>query len=246
MFYDCHLHLTECFESDSIMGYSRSVPTKLFTVSVGIEDARRNLELGQRFPGNIRVFVGIHPSEAARNPHMEELEPLSKDADGIGEVGLDPGYSPVTADSAQTRIFSEQLLIADRQSKPIQVHSRGAEKTIIDILGSFHIPSVLLHWFEGEEFLREAEDRGYYISIGPAALSSGKLKRIAKSYPTNLLLTESDAPVAYRSFGVPLIGPQVIPSLVFFLAQLKGVDFGEMEATLAENSKQYLKGIKKG
>ncbi len=246
VYYDCHLHLPECPEVESILTFARSEPIELFSVSVGIEESRSNLELGRRYPEKVRVFVGIHPSEAAGDQRLEELELLSEDADGIGEVGLDPKYSSVEEGSLQVRVFTGQLGLAERQGKPVQVHSRGAEKACLDRLNSFHPPRVLLHWFEGEELASQAAGRGYYVSFGPALLYSKKLARIAKEYPRDLVLTESDAPVAYRALGELVAGPYLVPSVVFSLAQLNGVDFEEMEASLSENSRRYLKERRKG
>ncbi len=245
-YYDCHLHLSECSDVESILNFARSEPFELFSVSVGVEGSRWNLELGRRQPEKVRAFVGIHPSEASRDQPLEELERLSRDADGIGEVGLDPKYSSVEEGSPQVRLFTEQLGLAERLGKPVQVHSREAEMACLDKLNSFHPPSVLLHWFEGEELASQAAGRGYYVSFGPALLYSKKLARIAKEYPGDLVLTESDAPVAYRALGELVAGPYLIPSVVFCLAKLKGVDFEEMETSLSENSRRYMKGSGKG
>ncbi len=245
-YYDSHLHLSECSDIESILNFAGSEPFELFSNSVGVGDSRRNLELGRRHPEKVRVFVGIHPSEASRDQPLEELELLSRDADGIGEVGLDPKYSSVEEGSPQVRLFAGQLGLAERLGKPVQVHTRDAEKACLDKLNSFHPPRVLLHWFEGEELASRAAGRGYYVSFGPALLYSKKLARIAKGYPEELVMTESDAPVSYRTLGELVAGPYLIPSVVFFLAQLKGVDFKEMETSLSENSRRYLNGGRKG
>jgi len=243
-FCDAHLHLGDYPDAEGSTALARGAKIVLYSASTNLPDSERNLVFARRSPDLIKAFVGVHPSEAGKGLQEKELESLSRHATGIGEVGLDPKYSAVTEGSAQLRIFRVQLELAERLGRPVQVHSRGAEQACLDNLGSFDPPSVLLHWFEGSEVAPKAAAKGYYVSFGPAILYSKKLAGIARSYPADLILTESDAPVTYSPLGEAVSGPSLIPSVVFFLSQLLGRGFAETANIVSENSKRYLEGKK--
>ena len=226
------------------MSLAKGAEIVLYSASTNLRDSERNLELASRSPDLIKAFVGVHPSEAGEGLDEKELEALSRHATGVGEVGLDPKYSAVTRGSAQLRIFKAQLELAQRLGRPVQVHSRGAELACLDNLESFDPPSVLLHWFEGSELAPRAAAKGYYVSFGPAILYSKRLAGIARGYPRDLILTESDAPVTYSPLGEAVSGPSLIPTVVFSLSQLLGLDFAEMARMISENSRRYLEGKK--
>jgi len=243
-FCDAHLHLADSADPEGSITFASGAKIVLYSASTNLRDSGRNLELASRSPDLIKAFVGVHPSDADKGLDEKELESLSRHATGVGEVGLDPKYSAVTEGSAQLRVFRVQLELAERLRRPVQVHSRGAELACLDNLESFDPPSVLLHWFEGSELAPRAAAKGYCVSFGPAILYSKRLAGIAKGYPRNLIMTESDAPVTYSPLGEAVSGPFLVPTVVFFLSQLLGLDFAEMARTVSENSRRYLEGKK--
>ncbi len=243
-FCDAHLHLADCSDAEGQLTLAREAKMVLYSASTNLRDSKRNIEIARNSPDLIKAFVGVHPSEASREVDLKELDSLSRDATGVGEVGLDPNYSSVSEGSAQLRVFRVQLDLAERLGMPVQVHSRDAEQACLDILDSFDPPAVLLHWFEGSELAARAATKGYYVSFGPAVLYSKKLARIARSYPVDLIMTESDAPVTYAPLGETVSGPLLIPSVVFFLSELLELDFPEMAQVVSENSRRYLEGKK--
>jgi len=119
------------------------------------------------------------------------------------------------------------------------VHPRNSEAACRDELSTHRLGSVLLHWFNGERDLRRAEDRGYFVSFGPALIESRKLQRMAAGYGPDLVLVESDGPVKFASLG-GLNGPLAVPSVLLRLAELKGVAFEEMAEMTARNASAFL------
>ena len=212
----------------------------LISCTVNASEAPENLRIRSENPQNVRCFLGVHPSDATTSgPPSTVLAPFLARCDGIGEIGLDEKYSPTSEGSAQMEAFLDQLRVAEELGKPVQVHSRGSEQKCMDILGTFRLKAVLMHWFEGEALVSEAASRGYYFSLGPALLYSKKLRRIAQAVPAERLLTESDGPV---SFG-PLQGaggPNLIASVLFRLAEIRGERYGDLERTVEENAGRFL------
>ncbi len=238
-FVDSHLHLSEYLDGQDVVRLASSAGLLLFSCSVDKRSSERTTALARQSPLIISPFVGVHPSEATEEPDLAWLRTLVREASGVGEVGLDPKYSEVAEKSLQMDVFLEQLGVAEETRKPVQVHSRNAERICLDKLGSHRLGSVLLHWFNGEDLLGEAEQRGYFVSFGPSILSSKRLQEMASRYPADLILAESDGPVAFGSLkGAG--GPSLVPSVVFKLAELKSTPFEEMAARVAQNSLSFL------
>jgi len=239
--WDAHVHLPAYPDPGGVVEGACKRGIRLISVTVSPGEAAANLRLRSENPSTVRAFIGVHPSEAATTPRgLEELAPLWEAADGVGEVGLDPKYSDVSAKSAQMGLFEGQVEVASRLNKPLQVHSRGAEGACLDVLEGFSPRSLLMHWFEGEEFVERVVSRPRcFVSFGPALLYSKKLLRIAKRLPPEAVLAESDGPVAFAALG-GADGPGLIPSVAFKLAELWGKSLGEAVLQLSLNAESYM------
>lgn len=197
------------------------------------------LEIAKGEPSLVKAFLGVHPSKVEVGDDLEWFEETLHEATGAGELGLDPKYSEVSPKSLQTTTFVRQLEAVEKAGKPVQVHSRSAEKECLEVLSSYTVKPVLLHWFQSEAELEEANARGYFFSFGPALLYSKKLQRMVSSLDCTRVLTESDGPVTFR----PLCGaggPSLVPTVVFKLAELWKLTFSEAEERLLRNGLGYL------
>lgn len=237
-FVDSHLHL-DSPDAGDIVKFAASAGVLLLGCGVDEKSSRALLELAEGAPGNVRPFVGVHPSEAEGGGDLGWLGEASKKAAGMGEIGLDPSYSAVSRGSAQMRVFQAQIEAAEAEGKPVQVHSRKAEAECLELLGASRVPRVLMHWLESEEALPKAMERGYYVSFGPALLYSRRLQRIAARADLSLVLLESDAPVRYAPLG-GAGGPGLVPSVAFRLAELLGEPFQDTLVRCTENSLRFL------
>ncbi len=242
---DAHVHLPAYQDPREVVFAARSRSIRLLSVTVSPGEASMNFLLRQEDPYTVKCFIGVHPSEALSSGAMlADLDPLWEKADGVGEVGLDPKYSEVDGKSPQMNLFREQLGVAERLQKPTQVHSRGAEELCLDVLDGYALPSLLLHWFEGEGLTERVFSHPRdFVSFGPALLYSKKLMRIAGRCPPDRVLVESDGPVPYAPLR-RAEGPGLIPSVVFKLAEVWGMTFEDAAAQLALNATSYF--VQKG
>ncbi len=211
----------------------------LVSVSTDPENARATLELRREHPEQVRFFAGIHPSEVGTEARLGDMEDLWEGADGVGEIGLDPKYSQIGKGTPQADAFLRQLEAAEKHSKPVEVHSRGAVKECLGHLSTFRTPSVLMHWFDDEAHLQDTASKGYYVSFGPSVIYSKRLRRMASSYPPDLTLVESDGPVPYKPLG-EVGGSFLIPSVLFALAELRGTDPRALGEEVLVNTLRFL------
>ncbi len=243
-FADSHLHLDGRTASQAVP-LAVETGTLLLTCGVNRESSERGLDLQAAHPDVVKAFVGVHPSEAEKAGDTKWLKEALSVAKGLGEVGLDPKYSPVASGGAQARVFLSQLEAAEAMRRPVQVHSRGAERECLDALKSHRLGGVLMHWFQDGERLREVTEEGYFVSFGPSLIYSKRLQRLASRCDRTLTLTETDSPVPFGPLGGSN-GPSLIPSVVFKLAELWRTPFEDARAAVAENAARYLRESEKG
>jgi TatD DNase family protein len=243
-FVDSHLHLEEKGVAECL-ALATSCETLLVSCGVDHETSEEALELAASNPKVVKAFVGVHPSEASTEGDLRWLGPALERATGLGEAGLDPKYSATGPGSAQLRVLTAQLEAVQAARKPVQVHSRNAERECLDSLSGFAPPRVLMHWFQGEEYIQEVVERGYFVSFGPQLLYSKKLQRIASRCPRDQALTETDSPVAFEPLG-GVGGPSLVATVAFKLAELWGGGFEDTRATLVENAVRFLGSSEKG
>ncbi|MDA4123436.1 MAG: TatD family hydrolase [Thaumarchaeota archaeon] len=241
---DVHLHLPEYQDPSSVIDNAKDRGMLLVSCAVNLAQTDLNLRLRAENPGVLRCFSGVHPSDASKEGPVLDRErflELVRASDGVGEIGLDPKYSELGEGSMQRRWFLMQLEAAEKTGKPVQVHSRGSERQCLDILGTFRLRAVLMHWFEGQEdgTTGEVVSRGYFVSFGPALLYSKRLRTLARVISEDRELTESDGPVSFKALG-GAGGPDTVASVAFGLAELWGHGFSDMARRLDENLSAFL------
>jgi len=244
-FADSHVHLSDYPDAEAEIRGSNRAGIEIVMVSVDRATSFRSLDIARAHPNMVRAFVGVHPSEAGSSGELNWVEGALVEAHGCGEVGLDPTYAESTRGGRQAKVFEALLGMAEKAGKPVQVHTRRAENACLQILSEFHLNRVLLHWFEGEDFMQEASGKGYYISFGPALLNSKRLQRIATSFERERILTESDGPVPFKALG-GVRGPGMVPSVVFRLAGLWRMKFDDAREIVLQNHARYLMAGGKG
>jgi TatD DNase family protein len=238
---DAHVHLPAYPDPAEVVASARMRGITLASVTVSAAEAATNFRLREENPSTVRCFLGVHPSEAvAARGDLEKLGALWKEADGVGEVGLDPKYSEISPGSDQMDLFKAQVAVAERLKKPLQVHSRGAEDECLDVLEGHSLRSLLMHWFEGEDSVARVLSGERFVSFGPAILYSKKLLRIAKRCPPEVVLAESDGPVAFGALG-GAEGPGLIPSVAFKLAEVWGKSLDEALLQLSLNERRFFR-----
>jgi TatD DNase family protein len=154
----------------------------------------------------------------------------------IGEIGLDNKYE--TSWEKQMMVFDKMLRLAEALDLPVIIHSRGTTDKIVEMLPSYRLKRVLLHWFSHSmSTLCRATDNGYFITEGPPATYSKDIRKIIEKVPITHFLTETDGPVTYwkRPYNGQLTKPSFIRNVVEAVAEIKKMQVADVAQRIAEN-----------
>jgi len=132
--------------------------------------------------------------------------------------------------------------LAEKLDLPAIIHSRGTTAQIVEMLPSYHLEKVLLHWFSNPiSALSKAVDNGYYITEGLPTVYSNGIREVVRRTPLTNLLTETDGPV--RFFKQPFNGkrttPAFIPSVVEAIAEIKKLDVESTAEQIMRNFEDF-------
>ena len=128
------------------------------------------------------------------------------------------------------------LSLAHDLELPVNLHTKGAEKEVFELLPSYNISNVNIHWYSGpEQFLKEGIERGYYFSITPAIKYSPLVRKTVELVDIDHLLLESDGPIKYTNkTGTPAI----IRDVLKIISEIKKVNLIEMEHQIESNTRE--------
>ena len=245
--YDAHIHLSDAeYEHDIplILNCMKRLCIKACCVSMDYTSSKKTLELGKK-SDFILPFIGVHPEKAQDGVEstfkliVENNETIS----GIGEIGLDTTYTNSDEEfQKQEEVFKTQLSYAEKFGKPVSIHSRKTLDQILEILPSYKIPSVLLHWFDGsKKQLQQAMDLDCYVSFGPVTVYSKDKQVLLSKANKDKILVETDGPVRFsRCFENKTAQIDFIPSIVFCASKVLHVNYDELCDVIEQNSKRFL------
>jgi TatD DNase family protein len=246
---DTHCHLDHCDPTDAeLVERARAAGlSRLATVGINPASVQRALEAAAEHD-EVYAIVGCHPHETTGFDHtvLEQIERAAADPNvrAIGETGLDYYRDHAPRDD-QRRGFEAQLELAARLGLPVAIHTRAAEDDTFAILREHGdgLSAVILHCFSAPDRLDECVEHGYLCSFAGNVTypSATDLQRAAAEVPAELLLTETDAPWLAPQ---PVRGKPNEPSNVVHtghrLAELRGVDYAELERTVERNAARVL------
>jgi len=245
--YDAHIHLSDAeYEHDIplIMNCMKRLCIKACCVSMDYTSSKKTLELGKKSE-YVLPFIGIHPEKAQDGVEstFKLIDENNETISGIGEIGLDSTYTNSDEEfRKQEEVFKTQLSYAEKFGKPVSIHSRKTLDQILEILPSYKIPSVLLHWFDGsKKQMQKAMDLQCYVSFGPVMVYSQDKQVLLSKANKDRILVETDGPVRFsRCFENKTAQIDFIPSIVFCASKVLHMNYDELCNIIEQNSQRYL------
>ena len=238
MLIDAHTHLDMYGDKlDSALAEIEKYRILCLSNSMDPNSYDRHVEISRRCPYIIPSF-GIHPWNAFN--HAENLDGLT-DTVGktpmIGEIGLDYHWvENETHYPAQREVFEFFLAAAKAHDKTINLHTKGAEKEVLDLLIRYDIPRVIVHWYSGPlDIFSKMIDRGCYFTFGCEVSHSEVIQDLARRTPLELLLTETDNPGGVQWLTGEIGMPSLVLDVVRDLARLHSKSFEDLSRIVEDN-----------
>ncbi len=243
---DAHIHLSEAeyvgHIDELIADAKNSGVTALVTNSLDLASCKNDIKLSQQYPDLVYPALGIHPwnvnvlKENELQETIDYIQTQKGKVVAIGEIGLDYKYESTW--EQQLTVFDKMLRLAETMELPVIIHSRGTTDKIVEMLPSYRLNKVLLHWFSHPlTALAKAIDNGYFITEGPPATYSNGIREVVEKTPLTNLLTETDGPVTYwkQPYNGQLTKPSHIQCVVDTVADIKKISVEEVAKQIAQN-----------
>jgi TatD DNase family protein len=243
---DTHCHLAfDDFASDldAVVARSRAAGVGLIILpGIDLASSEASLALARGKP-EMHAACGIHPSyEEAGDPSaFARISRLAfhPEVRAVGETGLElhrvEQPLPVQEESLR-RHFS----LARALALPLIVHSRSAERRVLEMLPADPGFPVIMHCYTGPRAeALEAASRGYFIGFagGLTYRKNEELRQTAAALPLDRILVETDAPFMSPE---PLRGKRCEPAFVAHtaarMAEIRGLAPVEAGTALFENA----------
>ena len=243
---DAHVHLSDAEYTshiDELVTDAKNAGvTALVTNSMDLQTCQNDVKLAEKYPDLVYPALGIHPwnVNVIEDKELQETIDFIQKQKGIvkaiGEIGLDYKYETIW--EKQTMVFDKMLRLAEKLELPVIIHSRGTTDKIVEMLPSYRLKRVLLHWFSHPmSALSKAIDNGYFITEGPPVTYSNGIREVVEKTPITNLLTETDGPVTYwkQPFNGQLTKPSYIRNVVEAIAEIKKMQVEEVAEQIIRN-----------
>jgi TatD DNase family protein len=249
---DAHIHLSDIeyakYIDELVEEAKNSGVAALVSNSMDLETSIGSLQWAEKYPDTVYPALGIHPwnvNVLKENELEETLKLISDNAQkktivAIGEIGLDIKYENIW--EKQLLVFNNMLQLAEKLQLPAIIHSRGTTAKIVEMLPSYNLKRVLLHWFSYPlTALSDAVAHGYFITEGPPATYSSGIREVIENVPLTNLLTETDGPVKYWKppFKGQLTKPSFIREVVEAVAEIKKTSVCDIAEQIARNFEEF-------
>ena len=220
---------------------------KLGIITIGMTNLPSYFKLGYKHLLNcrkVRLALGMHPLHAEF--HKIELplflECLDKTS-YIGEIGLDFSKEGRGTSDIQIETFKIILDAVKGKNKILSIHSRNAEREVLQYLIHYNIKSAIFHWYSGPLLLIDKiVNAGFYFSVNPAMIKSKKGQEIIKKIPLSSILTESDGPfIQYK--GKP-IKPSDVAVVITYLSSLWELPAKNVQEKIDSNFQNALSSLR--
>jgi TatD DNase family protein len=251
MLYDTHAHLDLIKDLDRVIKNARASNVGIIIAqSVDIKSMKKGFDISKKYPEIVKFSAGLYPENSLKIEDYYELEEFvmknKEDVFAIGEIGMD--FTPQAIGArckvqsarrgVQEEVFRRQLELAEKLNLPVSIHTRKAEKEVVEILKGFPNVKKILHCFSGNlKLAKRAEEIGCYFSIPTNIVRSEHFKKIVGVISKDRILTETDSP--YLSpFKGEWNEPCNIRESVRVLADIWCVCREEAELKIEENFKR--------
>ena len=246
-FIDIHSHMDfKDFDNDryDIVKEMKENNIITFTNTLNKENYIYTKELFKNNSDSVRVCPGLYPQDAEKISDKDFKEYLkfikNEKPIAIGEVGLDKKWTK------DDKLFELQILrfkklieLGIKLDIPIIIHTRQAEKQVLQIIKEFKeehtkYNKYILHCFMGKKkLIKEIKQLKLYCSIPLTVLNTESFRILVNELAITQLLVETDSP--FLNPDKTRNSPLNIPKIYSEIATIKGYDKKEIENIIYRN-----------
>ena len=246
MYIDFHSHIDfyKDHELQKVYDDINENNIKVISCAMDEESYKKNFEFSKSCSNIIPTF-GIHPWKITdKVPNLDIYDDYIKSSKIIGEVGLD--FHLVEDKSTfepQIEVFKHFVKKAKTYDKFLNIHTKGAEKLVYDILNKENmLEKSIIHWYSGDfHTLNKFIDSNSYFTLSVDINTSQKSKEIAKLVPLDHILAETDGPTALEWVNGAYGMPSEIINVYNSMCSAKDISMDELEDHIEHNYNIILK-----
>ncbi len=222
-----HLYLPE-FDGENPDAVTRAIEAgvdRMIFPNVDLSSVGPLSGLASRYPGNVYMAMGLHPTEVKEDWRdvLSEIGDILGDGRkyvAVGEIGVDLYWDKTFVD-AQMQVFEKQVNDAVRLGLPVIIHCREGLDQTLEVLRGIRDVRAVFHSFGGTERDVEAirKTGDFYFGInGVVTFKNSGLREVLPAIGIDRILLETDSPylspVPYRgkrneSARIPLIAGHI-------------------------------------
>jgi TatD DNase family protein len=242
MLYDAHSHIDLMQEEELLSALASAKEARINSIiscATNFPSNEKNLELAKKHP-LIKPAIGLYPLDAVEFSELEIdkafyfFKAEIKNAIAIGEVGLDYKYSRIQAEQdKQGKIFDRFIELSKEANKPLIIHSRFAQRQVLNSLEkNSSLPAMLHSFTDSLKLMKKAGELGHYVSCGINVLWSKDVQNNIQKFPIERILFETDSPIRFNNEKAM---PEKIVSITEKVAQLKEMSVKDVEERVEKN-----------
>lgn len=222
-----HLYLPE-FDGENPDAVTRAIEAgvdRMIFPNVDLSSVGPLSGLASRYPGNVYMAMGLHPTEVKEDWRdvLSEIGDILGDGRkyvAVGEIGVDLYWDKTFVD-AQMQVFEKQVNDAVRLGLPVIIHCREGLDQTLEVLRGIRDVRAVFYSFGGTERDVEAirKTGDFYFGInGVVTFKNSGLREVLPAIGIDRILLETDSPylspVPYRgkrneSARIPLIAGHI-------------------------------------
>lgn len=244
MYIDFHTHI-DFFKDDELKQVYEDIDNnnlKVISCAMDEETYKQNIEFSKACPSIIPIF-GIHPwSVKSKLENLDKYDDYIKNSLMVGEVGLDFHWvEDKSTFEPQTEVFKHFVKKAKQYDKCLNIHTKGAESLIYDILYTEDmLEKSIIHWYSGDIYtLEKFIDANCYFTVSVDINHSKKAQEIAKLLPIHRILAETDGPTSLEWVNGQYGMPSEIINVYRGISSIKGISIEEYKQ-LVDKSYNYI------
>ena len=247
---DTHTHLySEAFDEDRDEVIREAIENdirRFFIPAIDSEYTQSMYELEKKYPDNIFLMMGLHPTHVKDNFEDElkhvEAEFQKRDFYAVGEIGIDLYWDKSTLE-IQKKAFKGQIRLAKEYGLPIVIHCRDAFDEIFEVLEEEKDDKLygIFHCFTGTyDQAKQALSYNMKLGIGGVVtFKNGGIDKFMDQIPLEKIVLETDSPyLAPKPYRGNRNDPVYILKVAEKLADIYGLSIEEVAKITTRNSKE--------